>query len=204
MAKRNHRSNKGKRKRRDREEAEAKKRSTEVEAKKSKKKAESSSESEEESPKKHKRRNDSGSKSRKKRAETSDSESVQGEAIWHHKYSNWVSMIPRFLSLPIAPGATSALSKASPSDLELVRELLFVFLGIEGSLIRYDEGKFSLSKKMSLPSHQRCAVLKLCEVGWLYRQVHSFTEAKSADQSYGLVGHSFVTALREELTEYYR
>ena len=220
MAKRNHRSNKGKRKRRDREEAEAKKRSTEVEAKKSKKKAESSSESEEESPKKHKRRNDSGSKSRKKRAETSDSESVQGEDIWHHKYSNWVSMIPRFLSLPIAPGATSALSKASPSDLELVRELLFVFQvilsdtsvrfsscyiqGIEGSLIRYDEGKFSLSKKMSLPSHQRCAVLKLCEVGWLYRQVHSFTEAKSADQSYGLVGHSFVTALREELTEYYR
>ena len=110
----------------------------------------------------------------------------------------------RHAALPIAPGATSALSKASPSDLELVRELLFVFLGIEGSLIRYDEGKFSLSKKMSLPSHQRCAVLKLCEVGWLYRQVHSFTEAKSADQSYGLVGHSFVTALREELTEYYR
>ena len=126
----------------------------------------------------------------------------------------------RHAALPIAPGATSALSKASPSDLELVRELLFVFQvilsdtsvrfsscyiqGIEGSLIRYDEGKFSLSKKMSLPSHQRCAVLKLCEVGWLYRQVHSFTEAKSADQSYGLVGHSFVTALREELTEYYR
>ena len=95
--------------------------------------------------------------------------------------------------------------------------------GIEGSLIKYSEGKFSLSKKLSLASHQRCAVLKLCEVGWLYRQVHAFTERQAGDNSYGLVGHSFVAALRcslrffeensniisvscarEELTEYYR
>ena len=46
--------------------------------------------------------------------------------------------------------------------------------------------------------------MKLCEVGWLYRQVHEFTERSAGEQSYGLVGHSFVTALREEMTEYYR
>ena len=76
--------------------------------------------------------------------------------------------------------------------------------GIEGSLIKYNDGKFSISKKVSLASHQKCAVMKLCEVGWLYRQVHQFTERSAGEQSYGLVGHSFVTALREEMTEYYR
>ena len=34
--------------------------------------------------------------------------------------------------------------------------------------------------------------------------MHEFTERTSSEQSYGLVGHSFITALREELTEYYR
>jgi len=61
-----------------------------------------------------------------------------------------------------------------------------------------------LDKSISLPSHQRSVVMKLCEVGWLYSQVHSFTEKQAGEVSYGLVGHSFVTALREELTEYYR
>jgi hypothetical protein len=34
--------------------------------------------------------------------------------------------------------------------------------------------------------------------------VRRFTERQAGETSYGLVGHSFVTALREELTEYYR
>ena len=102
------------------------------------------------------------------------------------------------------PAPITAHTKTAPTDQELVRELLFVFQGIDGKLILCNEGKFSFSKKISLPNHQRCAVLKLCEVGWLYTQVHRFTEKCSDDQSYGLVGHSFVTALREELTEYYK
>jgi len=103
----------------------------------------------------------------------------------------------------------SPTSVGRPSDLalseqDLVRELVFVFQGIEGSLIRYENGNFSLDKKISLASHKRSTVMKLCEVGWLYGQVHSFIERQAAEVSYGLVGHSFVTALREELTEYYR
>ena len=39
---------------------------------------------------------------------------------------------------------------------------------------------------------------------WLYTQVHNFTKRQAGDVSYGLVRHSFMTALREELTEYYR
>ena len=35
-------------------------------------------------------------------------------------------------------------------------------------------------------------------------QVEEFTERQGGEKEYGLVGQSFVTALREELTEYYR
>ena len=38
----------------------------------------------------------------------------------------------------------------------------------------------------------------------MYRQVYTFTEKRAGEVSYGLVGQGFVTALREELTEYYR
>ena len=51
--------------------------------------------------------------------------------------------------------------------------------------------------KFQVPSSVRLA-------GCTDRCTHSFTEARSANQSYSLVGHSLVTALREELTEYYR
>merc|ERR1719233_282803 len=101
-----------------------------------------------------------------------------------------------------SPGARP--SDPAPSEQDLVRELVFVFQGIEGSLIKCEGGNYSLDKNISLPSHQRSVVMKLCEVRWLYGQVHSFTEKQAGEVSYGLVGHSFVTALREELTEYYR
>ena len=55
-----------------------------------------------------------------------------------------------------------------------------------------------------MSSQQTSIVINLCEVCWLYTQVHNFTERQAGDVSYGLVRHSFMTALREELTEYYR
>ena len=89
---------------------------------------------------------------------------------------------------------------------ELVRELVYVFQGIQGSHITLDSstGKFNLGRQLKMPDHQRAVVIKLCEVGRLYGEVREFTETRAGETSYGLVGHSFVTALREELTEYYR
>ena len=66
------------------------------------------------------------------------------------------------------------------------------------------EGSFQLSKTLSLPGHQAVAVSKLCEVGWLHRQLHQYTEAAAQQTGAGLVSQSFVTAVRAELTEYYR
>ena len=66
------------------------------------------------------------------------------------------------------------------------------------------DGGYQLSKKVSLPGHQTVAMSKLCEVGWLYRQLHQYTEAAAQETGAGLVSQSFVTAVRSELTEYYR
>lgn len=46
-----------------------------------------------------------------------------------------------------------------------------------------------------MPDHQRAVVVKLCEVGRLYEEVREFTEKRAGETSYGLVGHSFVTAI---------
>lgn len=102
------------------------------------------------------------------------------------------------------PGVRPA--TAQTSEEELVRDLVFVFQGIEGSLIRRQPGsqKFCLSREASVSAHQATLTLKLAELGWLYTQVHGFTERQADQKEYGLVGQSFVTALREELTEYYR
>ena len=46
--------------------------------------------------------------------------------------------------------------------------------------------------------------LRLAEVGWLYSQVNSFCENMAEDRDSGLIGQSLVTALKNELSEYYR
>ena len=57
------------------------------------------------------------------------------------------------------------------------------------------------------PTHMKLA-LRLAELGYLYNRVNSFceqTQAKDGTHSeLGLVGQSLITALRNELTEYYR
>jgi len=100
--------------------------------------------------------------------------------------------------------STAKSSDLAPSEQDLVRELVFVFQGIEGSLIKRKGQIYSLDPKVFLSAHQRSTVLKLCEIGWLYGRVHSFTEQQACESGYGLVGQGLVTALREELTEYYR
>jgi len=105
---------------------------------------------------------------------------------------------PTIPTVPTAPSQTS--------ERELVRELIYVFQGIDGKIIRKSSTgeKFSLARGLSLPPYHKTSVLKLAELGWLYSQVNAFIERQSAEASYGLVGRSFLTALRDELTEYYR
>jgi len=92
------------------------------------------------------------------------------------------------------------------SELDLVKELVYVFQGIEGKIIRRDPAtfKYYLGRETIVTPAQASITLKLCELGWLFSKIEQFTERQGAETEYGLVGQSFVTAIREELTEYYR
>ena len=93
------------------------------------------------------------------------------------------------------------------AERELIRELLYVFQGIEGSILqRNGDGGFSVSpdkRECYSPSTMQLA-LRLAELGWLYNSVHTFIDKCNSQKGLGLCGQSLVTGLREELADYYR
>ncbi len=93
------------------------------------------------------------------------------------------------------------------AEKELIRELLYAFQGIEGSiLIRDKSGGFKIAESKidfySPPTLQMAS--RLAELGWLFNTVHQFIETSNGQKDLGLVGQSLATALREELNDYYR
>ena len=88
----------------------------------------------------------------------------------------------------------------------LLRDILFVFQGIEGQMIRFDEQSdaYRISPHIGVPFPIRDFIDKLNELGWLFRKVRKFLNARVGDKALGLVGQSFCAALHKELTEYYK
>jgi hypothetical protein len=74
-------------------------------------------------------------------------------------------------------------SGPAPAEQDLVRELVFVSQGIEGSLITHRGGNYTPDKKVAMSTHQKSIVIKLCKVRWLYRLVHSFMERQVGEVS---------------------
>uniref|UniRef100_T1JNK7 Uncharacterized protein n=1 Tax=Strigamia maritima TaxID=126957 RepID=T1JNK7_STRMM len=92
------------------------------------------------------------------------------------------------------------------SEHVLLRELVYIFQGIEGKIIKLEAGKdgFRIDHSVSIPKPTRNLVLRLAELGWLHNKVKKYHDARSADRGLGQVGQSFVTALNQELAGYYR
>ena len=92
------------------------------------------------------------------------------------------------------------------SEAVLLREVIFVFQGIEGKLIKLDSSTdaYRIDPKVGVPKSVRDMIKKLAELGWLYRKVRKYLDARAGDKAMGLVGQSFCSALQQELAEYYR
>ena len=92
------------------------------------------------------------------------------------------------------------------TEAALLRDIIFVFQGIEGKYIKYDQSSdsYRIDNKLGVPKSVRDFVNKLAELGWLYRKVRKYLDARAGDKALGLVGQSFCAALQRELTEYYR
>ncbi|XP_062866579.1 gamma-tubulin complex component 3 [Trichomycterus rosablanca] len=95
---------------------------------------------------------------------------------------------------------------AEISEAALVRDILYVFQGIDGKFIKMSnpENCYKIDSKVPLCKSLRDTSSKLAELGWLHNKVRKYTDARSLDRAFGLVGQSFCASLHQELKEYYR
>ncbi|XP_063734236.1 LOW QUALITY PROTEIN: gamma-tubulin complex component 3 [Eleginops maclovinus] len=92
------------------------------------------------------------------------------------------------------------------SEAALVRDILYVFQGIDGKFIKMSaqDNCYKIDGKVVLCKSLRDTSSRLAELGWLHNKVRKYTDARSLDRAFGLVGQSFCAALHQELKEYYR
>ncbi|XP_017357745.1 gamma-tubulin complex component 3 isoform X2 [Cebus imitator] len=92
------------------------------------------------------------------------------------------------------------------TEAALVRDILYVFQGIDGKNIKMNntENCYKVEGKANLSRSLRDTAVRLSELGWLHNKIRRYTDQRSLDRSFGLVGQSFCAALHQELREYYR
>uniref|UniRef100_A0A670JAI1 Tubulin gamma complex component 3 n=1 Tax=Podarcis muralis TaxID=64176 RepID=A0A670JAI1_PODMU len=88
----------------------------------------------------------------------------------------------------------------------LVRDILYVFQGIDGKIIKMfnSENCYKVDGKVSISKSLRDTTSRLAELGWLHNKIRKYTDQRSVERAFGLVGQSFCAALNQELKEYYR
>ncbi|XP_030266119.1 gamma-tubulin complex component 3 isoform X2 [Sparus aurata] len=126
-----------------------------------------------------------------------------------------VSCSPSTLALPnarpLGPPAPSTRvvhprKDGEVSETALVRDILYVFQGIDGKFIKMSgpDNCYKIDSKVVLCKSLRDTSSRLAELGWLHNKVRKYTDARSLDRAFGLVGQSFCASLHQELKEYYR
>uniref|UniRef100_A0A4W3IZB7 Tubulin gamma complex component 3 n=1 Tax=Callorhinchus milii TaxID=7868 RepID=A0A4W3IZB7_CALMI len=88
----------------------------------------------------------------------------------------------------------------------LVRDILYVFQGIDGKCIKMcnSENCYKIDSKVGISKSLRDTTSRLAELGWLHNKVRKYTDQRCLDRAFGLVGQSFCASLHQELKEYYR
>ncbi|XP_041935624.1 gamma-tubulin complex component 3 [Alosa sapidissima] len=95
---------------------------------------------------------------------------------------------------------------AEIGEVALVRDILYVFQGIDGKFIKMSapENCYKIDTKVPLCKSLRDISSRLAELGWLHNKVRKYTDSRALDRAFGLVGQSFCASLHQELKEYYR
>uniref|UniRef100_A0A7N8Y5S8 Tubulin gamma complex component 3 n=1 Tax=Mastacembelus armatus TaxID=205130 RepID=A0A7N8Y5S8_9TELE len=121
----------------------------------------------------------------------------------------WALPISSSPSSALAPHATRVVRPRRDGDVTeaaLVRDILYVFQGIDGKFIKMSaqDNCYKIDSKVVLCKSLRDMSSRLAELGWLHNKVRKYTDARSLDRAFGLVGQSFCASLHQELKEYYR
>ncbi|KAK9833447.1 hypothetical protein WJX81_006327 [Elliptochloris bilobata] len=111
----------------------------------------------------------------------------------------------------------SRLAEAGPrtdfevSEAELVREVLCACQAVDGRVIRYSgaaaggRGGAEIAPEAGVPLVHRQAVLRLCELGWLFRRVRSHAQGgPPGGVGEGAIRRAFRAALQRELAGLYQ
>lgn len=128
---------------------------------------------------------------------------VEGRGAYNNNEEEAVVVNP-LISKCFAANADGSLYEVT--EKVLLRDILYVFQGIEGRVIHYDTttDSYKINKDIGISLPIRDLIAKLAELGWLFRRVQKFLTARAGDKALGLVGQSFCAAIQKELTEYYR
>ncbi|KAB5523475.1 hypothetical protein PHYPO_G00152970 [Pangasianodon hypophthalmus] len=143
---------------------------------------------------------------------------ARGPRLWALPITGTVPLSSRPTTGP-APGPTSSPAPRPPhrqrrdgdtsaeiSEAALVRDILYVFQGIDGKFIKMctPENCYKIDSKVPMCKSLRDTSSRLAELGWLHNKVRKYTDSRSLDRAFGLVGQSFCASLHQELKEYYR
>ncbi|KAF8949032.1 Gamma-tubulin complex component 3 [Haplosporangium gracile] len=88
----------------------------------------------------------------------------------------------------------------------LLRDLMFVFQGIDGKMVKFgsESGTCTIDPSFSITHSTRGLVNRLTELGWLYKKVNQYVQKTLKEGGAGLVEQSFCSALQHELVDYFR
>ncbi|KAI9275027.1 Spc98 family-domain-containing protein [Helicostylum pulchrum] len=100
----------------------------------------------------------------------------------------------------------SDVSSVYVTESDLLRDLIFIFQGIDGQYIKFNPelNDYSLISGISVSKPMEEMVFKLADIGWLYIKIRKFIQLNVDNPNIGLVGQSLCAALQHELTEYYK
>lgn len=101
---------------------------------------------------------------------------------------------------------SSSLIDRPELEQRLVRDCLYACQGIDGELIKFDEGKeaYVVLETLDIPRSVRTLVSEICELGFLYRKVESFVDSvgEGSLEAVGVTVQAFCFALRNKLADY--
>ncbi|KAJ3354691.1 Gamma-tubulin complex component 3 [Entophlyctis luteolus] len=104
---------------------------------------------------------------------------------------------------PVESGSSSL----QVSEVELLRDMLFIFQDIDGKYVRYNAvlGTYTLDANIWMPSSALENLSRLAEVGWLYRRIRENLEAWKMDtEDNGLIRQGFCSAIQKELALHFQ
>jgi hypothetical protein len=116
------------------------------------------------------------------------------------------------LGVTAAPVVDASSATARSCETVLVRELLFVFQGLDGDVLRFDAASrhFLLAPPVGdvrfadLSVSVRALTMRLCEVGRSFRRVDLFLRRVDAAAPAGVVLQALAAGVRDELTAFKR